>query len=57
MRIFAIYPTIESRHPIPWTMISEGTDTGYRKVVPSDMTRRSIARISLFRDRFWRSSK
>lgn len=33
------------------------TDTGYREVVPGDKTRRSIARVSLFRDRFWRSSK
>lgn len=37
-RIFAIYPTIESRHPIPWAMISEGTDTRYRKVVLDDGT-------------------
>jgi len=55
-RIFAIYPTIESRHPIPWAMISKGIliqDTGRS----SPTTGRSSARISLFRDRFWRSSK
>lgn len=37
-RIFAIYPTIESRHPTPRMMISEGTDTRYREVVPGDGT-------------------
>lgn len=58
-RVFAIYPTIESLAS-SYTVnddLRRETDTGYREVVPGDKTRRSIARVSLFRDRFWRSSK
>ncbi|CAL1675103.1 unnamed protein product [Lasius platythorax] len=59
-RVFAIYPTIESLAS-SYTVnddLRRETDTGYREVVPGDdKTRRSIARVSLFRDRFWRSSE